>query len=395
MMGKGFLLAVGLSVLLALVLPQSTAVVAPPCPTNVSLCTLPTCLCSSQSIPGGLTRLTTPQIVYLTFDDAISVINYPFYVEMFANRKNPNNASISVTFFVTHEYTDYSLVHQLWRAGHDIALHSITHQTNTVYWQSLNESEWRAEFVDQRDQMSTLAAIPKADIQGMRAPFLQTGGNDMYKALSEGAFTWECSRPTWNQRQPGIWPYTNDYASTQDCQISPCATDQFKGFWTVPMIDLIGGDKFPCAMVDQCNPVPKLANETLDFLKSNFLDQYNGNRAPFGIYTHSALLVGPVTDPQFAERKLGYSQFLDYLATLKDVYIVGISKGLEWVKKPTPVAQLANFTAWKDPAVVPTDLCEFPRSCRYVIDSQGSERYMNSCVACPPQWPWLHNPLGQ
>lgn len=92
-------------------------------------------------------------------------------------------------------------------------------------------------------------------IKGLRAAFLQTGGNTMYKAVSEGGFTWESSRPTWNQRLPGLWPYTNDFASTQDCQILPCPTDQFKGFWTIPMIDFIGGDQFPCAMVDQCNPV--------------------------------------------------------------------------------------------------------------------------------------------
>jgi hypothetical protein len=334
--------------------------------------------------------------VYLTFDDAISVTNYPFYESMFSGRKNPNNASISVTFFVTHEYTDYSLVHRLWRQGHDIATHSITHQTNTVYWTSLNETGWRAEFVDQREQLSTLANIPITDIKGMRAPFLQTGGNVMYKALSEGNFSWECSRPSWNQRTPGIWPYTNDYASTQDCQIAPCQTDQFKGFWTVPMIDLIGGDSFPCAMVDQCNPVPKNATEMLNFLKRNFLDQYNGNRAPFGIFTHAALFVGPITDPDFAERVSGYRQFLDYLDSLNDVYIVSVSKGLEWVKAPVPSASVLNgsFAPWKDPATVPADNCQFPRSCRYQLDVI-TERYMNSCVACPPNWPWLYNHLGQ
>lgn len=77
----------------------------------------------------------------------------------------------------------------------------------------------------------------------------------MYSALVGGGFEWDCSRPTQNQRIPGLWPYTNDYASTQDCQIPTCPDEAFPGFWTFPMIDLIGDDQFPCAMVDECTPV--------------------------------------------------------------------------------------------------------------------------------------------
>jgi hypothetical protein len=88
----------------------------------------------------------------------------------------------------------------------------------------------------------------------MRAPHLQIGGDVMYKALYEGNISWECSRPTYNIRQPGLWPYTNDYLSTQDCQIPPCPTEAYPGFWTVPMIDLLGHDGYPCPLVDTCAP---------------------------------------------------------------------------------------------------------------------------------------------
>lgn len=383
---KGFLVALGVALLIAFAYSQGKA--APPCPIDGS-CKLPSCRCSSQAVPGDLTRINTPQMVYITFDDAITVQNYPFYEEVLFNRKNPNNASISATFFITHEYTNYSLVHELWRRGHDIALHSITHQTNTQYWAKLNESQWRAEIVDQRDQMAAFAAITKTDIKGVRAPFLQTSGNDFYKALVGGGFAWECSRPTWNQRTPGLWPYTNDYLSTQDCQIPPCPNDAFAGFWTVPMLDTIGIDEFPCAMIDECTPVPMTADETYALLEKNFNDQYNGNRAPFGIFTHSAYVVGNETE--FNERKTGLTRFLDFLATKKDVFIVSVSKGLEWVKTPTAMGSINNFKPWQQEAMKPQG-CLFPRNCRY---QNGTwERYMSSCVPCPPSFPWLGNPLG-
>lgn len=94
----------------------------------------------------------------------------------------------------------------------------------------------------------------KFQLKGMRAPFLQVGGDIMYTSLYEGGFEWESSRPTWNMRQPGLWPYTNDYLSVQDCQIEPCPIEAYPGFWTVPMINLIGPDNFPCPLVDNCNP---------------------------------------------------------------------------------------------------------------------------------------------
>jgi peptidoglycan/xylan/chitin deacetylase (PgdA/CDA1 family) len=326
----------------------------------------------------------------LTFDDAITVTNYPFYDQYLNGRKNPNGANISATFFVTHEYNDYHLCHQLWRQGHEISLHSITHQTNTQYWSNLNESMWKMELVDQIQTMSYFANIPADEIKGVRVPFLQMSGDETYKALSEGGFEWECSRPTWNQRTPGLWPYTNDFLSTQDCQIAPCPTKAFPGFWTFPMIDMIAPNAFPCAMLDECNEVPSTSQAMYDLLLKNFNDQYNGNRAPYGIYTHAAYFIGDSADA--AQRRDGYAMFLDYLATLKDVYIVSVSQALEWVRNPTAASNITNFAPWQG-ELVQEDQCLFPRTC--TLDHMGSIRYMKTCQPCPTKFPWLGNPLGQ
>jgi len=89
----------------------------------------------------------------------------PFYQQQLYNRTNPNGAHISATFFITHEYNDYSLVHELYSRGHEIALHSITHQTNTQYWSALNESMVALEFVDQVSTMSYFANIPAEQVR--------------------------------------------------------------------------------------------------------------------------------------------------------------------------------------------------------------------------------------
>ena len=92
-------------------------------------CTLPDCFCSNDGtqIPGGLKPEETPQMVILTFDDAVNNENWEIYQKIFAsNRTNGNGCPISTTFFLSHEYTNYRHVQKLWNDGHEIAIHSIT-----------------------------------------------------------------------------------------------------------------------------------------------------------------------------------------------------------------------------------------------------------------------------
>lgn len=350
-------------------------------------CQLPTCQCPSVEPPAGLNPDNIPQIVYLTFDDAVITENYPMYEELFFGRRNPNDQPITLTFFVTHEYNDYNLVHQLYRKGHEIAMHSITHQTNTEYWKQLDAEGWRKEILGQREQLAHFAKIPIEALQGMRAPFLQTGGDTMVSVISE-ELKWDCSRPTRIYLDPGLWPYTFDFDTLfQDCQIAPCSEEAYPGFWNVPMVDLVGGNGFPCAMLDTCDPQPNTTEGALNLLKDHFLRHYNGNRAPFGVFTHAAWLAD--TFPGHFE---GYKAFLDYLATLPDVYIVSVSRGLKWSQNPTTLDAIASFEDWYVEEL--EDQCTTKYTCHFPTSPVGGERYMTSCVPCPRNYPWLDNPLG-
>lgn len=76
---------------------------------------------------GGIPAEETPQIVLLTFDDAVNDLNKPLYGDLFENgRKNPNNCPITATFYVSHEWTDYSQVQNLYADGHEMASHTVS-----------------------------------------------------------------------------------------------------------------------------------------------------------------------------------------------------------------------------------------------------------------------------
>ena len=68
-----------------------------------------------------------PQIVLLTFDDSVNDLNKGLYADLFERgRVNPNNCPIGATFYVSHEWTDYSQVQNLYAGGHEMASHTVS-----------------------------------------------------------------------------------------------------------------------------------------------------------------------------------------------------------------------------------------------------------------------------
>lgn len=79
-------------------------------------------------IPGELRPSEVPQMVILTFDDAINEDNFNLYEKTLFpdNRQNPNGCPIKATFYVSHQYNNYHQTQSLWNKGHEIGIHSIT-----------------------------------------------------------------------------------------------------------------------------------------------------------------------------------------------------------------------------------------------------------------------------
>lgn len=219
---------------------------------DINKCLLPNCRCSGTDIPGELKPENTPQFVMLTFDDAITISNIEYYRKAFKNKTNPDGCPVAATFYVTHEYTDYSLLHELYSNGHEIASHSISHTTDTTYWKEINSTQITAEFNGSREIISKFGNIPLNTIKGIRLPFLQMSGDKSFEMISNNNFLFDSSWPTQTYNSPGLWPYTLDYKSNQDCVIGPCPNESWPGVWVLPMITWRDNKNIPCAMVDTC-----------------------------------------------------------------------------------------------------------------------------------------------
>ncbi|CAB0018158.1 unnamed protein product [Nesidiocoris tenuis] len=94
-------------------------------PSGCSPCTW--ALCVHYQNRRDLPLEETPQIVLLTFDDSVNDLNKGLYEDLFERgRVNPNGCPISATFYVSHEWTDYGQVQNLYATGHEIASHSVS-----------------------------------------------------------------------------------------------------------------------------------------------------------------------------------------------------------------------------------------------------------------------------
>ena len=74
------------------------------------------------------------------------------------------------THFITHSYTDYSLVNKWWHYGHEIATHSVTHRNDIKYWEEMTEKEFKDEAVGQRRITGQFAALDPCEIKGLASP---------------------------------------------------------------------------------------------------------------------------------------------------------------------------------------------------------------------------------
>ncbi|KAH8395378.1 hypothetical protein KR222_003398 [Zaprionus bogoriensis] len=349
-------------------------------------CKLPDCRCSDATLPRPKFKgkeHEIPQFVTITFDDAVNAVNYAQYDLLFDGLSNPDGCPATGTFFLSHEYTDYVLVNALYNAGHEIALHSVTHGDGTDYWREANVETIEREYGAQLEILKKFAKVDPKSVRGMRLPFLQISGNNTFLAAKSLGLAYDSSWPTQQFKNPPMWPYTLDYQSIQDCQIGPCPDAAVPGVWVNPMVTWTDTEGYSCSMIDACAYPPEDNIEALfEWMLENFNRHYQGNRAPFGMYLHAAWF------SRGRNYFAAFKKFMHYLSTYPDVYMTGISRMLEYVRKPV-LGQ-----PFKSCESKPNTICQAVH-CSVQKLSTGEVRYMSVCEKCPAVYPWLDNPTGE
>merc|ERR1712106_92712 len=381
---------------------------APPCDT--SICKLPDCFCSEDGtqVPGKLCEVgpagsqcdNVPQMITVTFDDAINNNNIDLYREIFnQQRKNPNGCDIKASFFVSHKYTNYSSVQEMHYLGHEIAAHSITHNDDEQFWTQATVDDWAKEMAGSRLIIDKFANITDNSVVGLRAPYLRVGGNNQFTMMEEQAFLYDSSITAPLSDIPQ-WPYTLYYRMPHACHghIQTCPTRSF-AVWEMVMNELdrredpeIEEPLPGCAMVDSCFSSKPTADQVYKFLVNNFDRHYNTNRAPLGLFFHSAFLKN---DPEVLDAFLFWMD--EVIAKYNDVYFVTMTQVIQWMQDARNVNEMVNYEPWKDKCVVKgKPFCYGGNNCELnTQDLPGETLRLPTCMACPNNYPWLQDPTGE
>ncbi|KAF7340989.1 hypothetical protein MSAN_02084300 [Mycena sanguinolenta] len=275
-----------------------------------------------------------PMFVVFTADDAVQSYTLDAVNQFLAHRQNPNGCQPKMTYYTSLNFTNYTLVTDWFVAGNEIADHTMTH-VGTPPADEINGN---------LIALNALAGIPLKSIIGFRAPFLNFSV-DTLKMLAAAGFTYDSSAPA---AIPGL---ANDCLALDNaCKGQPV----LPGFWEFPMyayFDLRGqeGVHLMDPWLDTANGETAINDTaTLNYMKATFMDHYNGNRQPIGLYTHPVHLstTYPGVNPSMSTINM-INEFLDWAQEQQDVWIVSNEQILAWVQNPVPVSQLDTVDALK------------------------------------------------
>ncbi|XP_030764597.1 uncharacterized protein LOC115888867 [Sitophilus oryzae] len=351
-------------------------------------CALPKCFCSlnGTEIPGNLHPSDVPQMVLLTFEDAINDENIDLYQNFFGGKYvNPNNCPIRATFFVSHQYNNYFYTQKLWNRGNEIAVHSVTHKLPEEWWsKNATVEDWFDEMVGEANILNKYAGVKLSEIRGLRVPYLRIGWNRQYLMMKEFGFQYDSSVVAPYSYVP-LWPYTMDYKMPHECFRQNCPTKSYPGLWQM-VINQLEATDISCATLDSCPP-QLTGQEILTTLIRNFNRFYSTNKAPFGIHLQAAWF-------ENSEYLAAFEMFLSHILSKPDVWFVTNSQAIQWMMNPTPVKKLLKFAPWNCQKKLQASGCEEPNTC-YLFDENLQEKLeFQTCYPCPKKYPWIKNEFG-
>jgi len=375
---------------------------APEC--DKDICKLPDCFCSEDGteVPGNLCPerydcTNVPQMVMVTFDDAINQNNINLYYDIFGGRQNPNGCDIKGTFFVSHKYTNYSAVQNFHRLGHEIAAHSITHNDDETFWSSGSVDQWAKEMGGSRLIIEKFSNITDNSVLGLRAPYLRVGGNNQFTMMEEQGFLYDSSI-TAPLQNPPLWPYTMYFKMPHRCHgnLQNCPT-RSHAVWEMVMNELdrredpnVDEDLPGCAMIDSCSNILD-GDQFYNFLTHNFYRHFDQNRAPLGLFYHAAWLKN---NPDFLDAFLYWID--EILANHPEAYFITMTQVIQWIQEPVSVEAAKNFAPWQNKCSPgPRVDCLVANRC--TLDSKelpGEALQLHTCARCPNRYPWLNDTTG-
>lgn len=298
-------------------------------------CVAPKCKCASNEPP--IPRDQTPQFILLTNDDAVNALSSKLVRAVADKHTNPNGCNVPVTWYTLQQGTECAVAKKLYLENHEIALHTVHHTPLSVNF----NGNLQQEMFGVRDWLNQSCGIPLTDLVGYRTPYL-VHNPAVRKAELANGMLYDASMIEVFQNDsdvenaPGmrIWPFTMDSGIPINCNWNypdgQCngSTESYPGLWEVPLWELQGRNGEHLYTMDP-------EGDILTLLQDNFNMNYNGNRAPFGIFLHATWYTPATTDI--------LNKFFDWAMAQPDVWAITTKDLIGWMQAPVPKTQMNEW----------------------------------------------------
>ena len=283
---------------------------------------------------------------------------------------------------------------------------SQSHNNSEKFWSEASQKQWEQEMSGMRDIVTHFGNVDNNTIVGVRAPYLRVGGNNQFKMMEKAFFIYD-STITAPLQNPPFWPYTLYHRIPHACHGNSqnCPTRTY-AIWEMVMNELdrreepsIEHELSGCAMVDSCFSNKPSYDQFYNFLMHNFNRVYETNRAPLGLYFHSAFLKND------HDIRTAFTDWIDFiLANYKDTYFVTMTQVIQWLGEPgggPALDKIDQFSGWKDEGVCNPTLastCDVAggNNCKLgTPDLPGETIHLSTCSNCPNYYQWVSDPKGQ
>jgi len=311
---------------------------------DASNCAAPSCVCASNSAPGGLTPEETPQFMLITNDDAVNPFSNKVVRAVIDKHTNPNGCNVPATWYTLQSGSDCATVKQLWEDNSEIALHTVNHLRLIPQYPGGTKA-LEEEMFGVRDWLNKECGIPLDELVGFRTPYLISNPQTREALKKEGILYDASMIDAFNAGSevataPGqrVFPFTMDNGIPIDCNWNypdgQCngTTERYPGLWEVPLWELQNAAGDHLFSMDP-------EGDVFAILKENFDMNYQNNRAPFGVFLHA---------PWYTDKNTqALNQFMDYAMALPNVWAVTTRQLIEWMKNPVPASQMGEWLKCK------------------------------------------------
>ena len=284
---------------------------------------------------------------------------------------------------MSHDHANYSVAQKLSQNGHEIAVHSVTHNPGRDYWKNATTEEWGKEMSGMRAYLRWYANLSRP-IYGMRVPHFRVYGENQFLMMQEQGFLYDSSIAA-PHHSPPLWPYTLHSRVPHRCSPGQRCPVKIHPVWEM-VVNRIDGK---CVLDCNGNHGGKFSgNKFYEFLNKKFKRHYEYNRAPFGIYRHWDEFKNA---PGSLEILIKWID--DILAKHDDVYFVTMIDVIRWIQNPSKLETVKDFEPWKDKCTdfspMSSPICAGKVNRCDVHRKNDTKMYsFDTCLPCPKFFPW-------